>query len=102
MSDENIEIDRLRDLLRWRDAEDEKPESDSLVLVNLIEKFSGRIPVRVMRYSERPVPTRTVVADARCLQLHQMCEWIDPNAGIWMDSDVKYWRPIGPMPEGGG
>jgi len=81
LQEARAEIDRLRELLRWRDAKTEKPEQDSLVLVNLIERFAGRIPVRVMRYSER-------------------CEWIDPNAGIWMDRDVQYWRPIGPLPGG--
>lgn len=68
MSDEKIEIKRLRDLLRWRDAWGEPPTEHGEYLVQRYEFYGG----------------------AELMTLH----W----NGNWPLRAISHWRPIGPLP----
>ena len=71
MSDEKVEIDRLRDLLRWRDAWGEPPTEHGEYLVQRLE-FDGGYSRMVVYWN-----------------------------GVWPSTvTVTYWRPIGPLPGG--
>lgn len=72
MSDEKVEIARLRDLLRWRDAWGEPPTEHGNYLVQRHE-FYG---------------------DSEITALH----W----NGSWPMQAITHWRPIGPLPGEGG
>lgn len=76
MSDDKAEIDRLRDLLRWRKWPEEKPEKNGDYLC----ADSGRIFVAGF-------------ADGF---------WAEDYGTDELLAEVQYWRPIGPLPGEGG
>lgn len=72
MSDEKVEIARLRDLLRWRDAWGEPPTEHGNYLVQRHE-FYGDSEITALRWN-----------------------------GSWPMQAITHWRPIGPLPGEGG
>jgi hypothetical protein len=72
MSDDKAEVERLRDLLRWRKWPEEKPEKDGDYLC----AYSGRIFVAGF-------------ADGF---------WAEDYGTDELLTKVDYWRLIGPLP----
>lgn len=70
LQEARAEIDRLRDLLRWRDAWGEPPTENGEYLVQRYEFYGG----------------------AELMVLH----W----NGNWPLRAITHWRPLGPLPEG--
>lgn len=76
LQEARAEIDRLRDLVRWRKWPEEKPEKDGDYLC----ADSGRIFVAGF-------------ADG---------SWAENYGTDILLTEVEYWRPIGPLPGEGG
>lgn len=74
LQEARAEIDRLRELLRWRKWPEEKPVESGTYLV--------------------------ATEDAHCPVAYPLLTYYGASIG-WPDyMSVTYWRPIGPMPGG--
>jgi hypothetical protein len=73
LQEARAEIDRLRELLRWRDSMQELPADSGRYLVTH-GCADSELDFEFARY--------------------------DATLRRWSNGDARYWRPIGPLPRG--